>query len=492
MSSSQSQHVSRSAGNTKLYARRLILTDIASIAIAIFGSYLIMFDDIAGSYVAAQSEGLLRFSLNPAGRAWAMGIIWLLILRANNSRNHRIVGHDNEEYKRVFGSGVAVLMTLALASLFFKLDVSRLFVGLAISSGTVLLLISRWAWRQWLRGQRAKGNYRSSVALAGPANIVEELIEQLRRDKFSTFTPTLLIAPSEREVPKLAKLGLPVTANFSNPSDVLLNNNIDAVILVGSEFLGKSRFKTIAWDLEGSPVDLIVAPGLLDASSPRVHARQVSGVSFLEVESPTFDGSKFALKQSFDFFASAILVLIFSPVFLVTALAVKLTDRGPVFFLQERHGRDGETFKMIKFRSMRVGAEKQHEELKKLSETELVNTNMFKLPNDPRITKVGKFIRKYSIDELPQLFNVLKGDMSLVGPRPPLPSEVQEYETHVHRRLLVKPGITGIWQVSGRASLSWEETVRLDLDYVENWSFAGDLVILGKTVGAVFGKSGAF
>jgi lipopolysaccharide/colanic/teichoic acid biosynthesis glycosyltransferase len=163
-----------------------------------------------------------------------------------------------------------------------------------------------------------------------------------------------------------------------------------------------------------------------------------------------------------------------------------------VFFLQERHGRDGKIFKMIKFRSMRVGAEKQHEELKKLSETELVNTNMFKLPNDPRITKVGKFIRKYSIDELPQLFNVLKGDMSLVGPRPPLPSEVQEYETHVHRRLLVKPGITGIWQVSGRASLSWEETVRLDLDYVENWSFAGDLVILGKTVGAVFGKSGAF
>lgn len=136
--------------------------------------------------------------------------------------------------------------------------------------------------------------------------------------------------------------------------------------------------------------------------------------------------------------------------------------------------------------------EKQHEELKKLSETELVNTNMFKLPNDPRVTTIGKFIRKYSIDELPQLFNVLRGEMSLVGPRPPLPSEVQEYETHVHRRLLVKPGITGIWQVSGRASLSWEETVRLDLDYVENWSFTGDLVILGKTVGAVFGKSGAF
>jgi exopolysaccharide biosynthesis polyprenyl glycosylphosphotransferase len=451
-----------------------------------------MFDDITHSFVEAQSEGLLRFSLNPAGRAWSMGIMWLLILRANNSRNHRIVGHDNEEYKRVFGSGVAVLMTLALFSLFFKLDVSRLFVGLAISSGTLLLLISRWAWRQWLRGQRARGNYRSAVAIAGSAGIVSELLEQLARDTTSNFKPTLLVAPSQKDVAALAKFGLPVVAEFSDPAAVLLQNRVDAVILVGSEFLTKQRFKTIAWNLESSPVDLIVAPGLLDASSPRVHSRQVSGVSFLEVESPTFDGSRFAFKQSFDIVASAVLIVIFSPVLLITAIAVKVTDRGPVFFLQERHGRDGKIFKMIKFRSMRVGAEKQHEELKKLSETELVNTNMFKLPNDPRITKVGKFIRKYSIDELPQLFNVLKGDMSLVGPRPPLPSEVQEYETHVHRRLLVKPGITGIWQVSGRASLSWEETVRLDLDYVENWSFAGDLVILGKTVGAVFGKSGAF
>ena len=479
-------------GNTKVYARRLILTDIATIAIAIFGSYLIMFDDITGSYVSAQSEGLLRFSLNPPGRAWAMGVIWLLILRANNSRNHRIVGHDNEEYKRVFGSGVAVLMTLALFSLFFKLDVSRLFVGLSIASGTALLLISRWAWRQWLRGQRARGNYRSSVAIAGSATIVSELLEQLARDKTSNFKPTLLIAPSQKDVSALAKFGLPVIAEFSDPAAVLLQNRVDAVILVGSEFLTKQRFKAIAWNLESSPIDLIVAPGLLDASSPRVHSRQVSGVSFLEVESPTFDGSRFALKQSFDILASAILVAVFSPVFLITAILVKVTDRGPIFLRQERHGRNGKIFKMIKFRSMRVGAEKQHEELKKLSETELVNTNMFKLPNDPRITKIGKFIRKYSIDELPQLFNVLKGDMSLVGPRPPLPSEVQEYETHVHRRLLVKPGITGIWQVSGRASLSWEETVRLDLDYVENWSFAGDLVILGKTVGAVFGRSGAF
>jgi lipopolysaccharide/colanic/teichoic acid biosynthesis glycosyltransferase len=175
----------------------------------------------------------------------------------------------------------------------------------------------------------------------------------------------------------------------------------------------------------------------------------------------------------------------------IAAIAVK-TDGGPIFFLQERHGKDGKLFKMIKFRSMKVGSEKLHDQLKKQKQTELTNTNMFKDPEDPRITKVGKFIRKYSIDELPQIFNVLKGEMSMVGPRPPLPSEVKEYEKHVHRRLYVKPGITGIWQVSGRSSLSWEETVRLDLSYVENWSVLNDVLIILKTLRVLISREGAF
>jgi exopolysaccharide biosynthesis polyprenyl glycosylphosphotransferase len=342
-------------------------------------------------------------------------------------------------------------------------------------------------WRRWLRRQRRKGNYRDAIAISGPAAIIAELVERLRRDPASTFEPKLLIASNEADVAKLVDLGITATTRLENLAEVLKEQRINALILSGSDNLSGKRFKSIAWNLEGSGIDLIVAPGLVEASTPRVHTRPVSGISFLEVESPTFDGGRFAAKQTFDIIASTVLIVIFSPLLLLTAVAVKASDRGPIFFRQERHGRNGDVFKMIKFRSMKVGAEKQHEELKKLAEAELVNTNMFKLPDDPRITKVGKLIRRYSIDELPQLFNVIKGDMSLVGPRPPLPSEVANYETHAHRRLLVKPGLTGIWQVSGRASLSWEETVRLDLDYVENWSFTGDTLILVKTLGAVFG-----
>ena len=482
---------SKKSGFANTYARRLVISDTFAIAIAIFVAYMVMFDDITSVAASAKSEGLLRITLNAPARAWAMGLFWLVALKVFNTRDHRIVGSETEEYKRVFNASASVLGLLALASLFLKLDVSRLFISYSLMAGTAMLMISRWVWRRWLRRQRRLGNYRDAVAISGPAGLVTELIEKLRKDPTSTFTPTLIIAIKESDVAKFMPLGIPVTTSFDDPAALLVEQGIEVLILAGSDNLSGTRFKSIAWNLEGSDIDLIVAPGLVEASTPRVHTRPVSGIPFLEVESPTFEGGRFAAKQTFDIVASLLLILIFSPVLFITALAVKLSDRGPIFFSQERHGRNGEIFRMIKFRSMRVGAEKQHEELKKMSESELVNTNMFKLPNDPRITKVGKFIRRYSIDELPQLFNVLRGDMSLVGPRPPLPSEVKDYETHVHRRLLVKPGITGIWQVSGRASLSWEETIRLDLDYVENWSFTGDLLILLKTFGAVVAGSGA-
>jgi exopolysaccharide biosynthesis polyprenyl glycosylphosphotransferase len=270
-----------------------------------------------------------------------------------------------------------------------------------------------------------------------------------------------------------------------------MSNNIDAVILVGSEFLAKSRFNAIAWALEGIPVDLIVAPGLLDASSPRVHYRQVSGVSFLEVESPKFEGAQYLVKTAFDFVFSLIALAITLPITFVVALLIVLEDRGPVFFRQVRIGVNGKPFKMWKFRSMYVGAEKKFDELRAQAGYE-TNSVQFKLKDDPRITRVGKLIRKLSIDELPQFINVLSGHMSVVGPRPHVQAEIDMYEDHVHRRLLVKPGITGPWQVGGRSLLTWEESVDLDLGYVENWSLAGDIIIIAKTLDAIRGSKSAF
>jgi len=476
----------------RAYARRLFFTDTLLVAGSLVASYVVMFEDINLTLQSESQSRILTLSLTPVARAVVMGVAWMLILSFSRSRDRRVIGSGTEEYKRVFNSGVWLLGTLGMAALFFKLDVSRLFVAMSLLVGTFALLISRFCWRKWLRKRRANGIDTSKVAIQGPPNLVEELVEKLRKDRFSIYAPVLLFARNQAEADLLKHLGLQIEVGFDDPATVLDKNGVEGLILLGSDNLSGGELKRVSWNLEKSAARLIVAPGLLEATGPRTHTRPVAGMPLIEIESPTFEGARFIIKQSVDILLSIIFAIILSPVILITALAVKFGDGGPVFFRQERHGRDGQIFHMLKFRSMRVGADKQHEEMKKLNEADLVNTNMLKLPNDPRITKVGKFIRRYSIDELPQLFNVIGGQMSLVGPRPPLPNEVAEYEQHVYRRLLVKPGITGIWQVSGRANLSWEETVRLDLDYVENWSLIGDFVILLKTVGVVFNARGAY
>lgn len=467
------------------YTRRLLITDAIAVVLSILIAGFLHFEDLVNTFTTA-TEGILRIQLNPATLAWAMGITWLLSLKLNGSREDRIVGGGSDEYKRVFGASITVISLLAMAALFFKLDVSRLFVIYSLIFGTVSLTIGRWAWRQWLRKQRAQNLLKERVAIAGPAALIQELADKLAKDKQGPYIPALLIPLSGKLDSKLKQ-----ETEFSDPAETLRRHKLDALIVVGTDTMSSKHLKQIAWNMENSNATLIVAPGLLEVAGPRVHTRPVSGMPLIEIDTPKFTGGKYIIKQIFDVTLALTALVITAPIMLIAAIAVK-TDGGPIFFLQERHGKDGKLFKMIKFRSMKVGSEKLHEQLKKQKQKELTNSNMFKDPEDPRITKVGKFIRKYSIDELPQIFNVLKGDMSMVGPRPPLPSEVKEYEKHVHRRLYVKPGITGIWQVSGRSSLSWEETVRLDLTYVENWSLLSDVIIILKTLQVVFEKEGAF
>jgi len=207
------------------------------------------------------------------------------------------------------------------------------------------------------------------------------------------------------------------------------------------------------------------------------------------VEQPEFTGPTWAMKEAFDRIVATVALTLLSPLLLLIALAVRLTSSGPVIFRQVRVGRDGAVFTVYKFRTMVVDAEKHLEALWELSEG---NGVLFKLKDDPRVTRVGRLLRRFSLDELPQLWNVLTGTMSLVGPRPALPNEAERYGRSTARRLLVKPGITGLWQVSGRSDLSWEDSVRLDLYYVENWSFTGDIQILWKTVSAVVRAHGAY
>jgi exopolysaccharide biosynthesis polyprenyl glycosylphosphotransferase len=216
----------------------------------------------------------------------------------------------------------------------------------------------------------------------------------------------------------------------------------------------------------------------------------VADLPLIHVDKPQYQGAKRFQKRAFDICFSLLALLAASPIMFVAAVAVKLTSRGPVFYRAERIGLDGVPFQMIKFRSMVVDADRRLAEVAALNES--VGGVLFKVREDPRITKVGRLLRRYSIDELPQFINVVRGEMSVVGPRPPLRSEVETYDHRVRRRLLVRPGITGLWQVSGRSDLCWDDSVRLDLSYVENWSMLSDLAIAAKTVGAIFGGSGAY
>ena len=234
---------------------------------------------------------------------------------------------------------------------------------------------------------------------------------------------------------------------------------------------------------------MIMTPALTDVAGPRIHTQPVAGLPMIHVTTPKLQGTKAIAKRTFDIVGAGMALFFLFPVLLVVGLAVKLDSPGPAFFHQDRVGKGGAPFRMHKFRSMVVDAEARLKELHANSEG---NGVLFKMKADPRITRLGAFIRRFSLDELPQLWNVLSGDMSMVGPRPPLPSEVEIYEDYVHRRLMVKPGITGLWQVSGRSNLSWDDSVRLDLYYVENWSLMQDLVILFRTVKAVVAKDGAY
>jgi exopolysaccharide biosynthesis polyprenyl glycosylphosphotransferase len=263
----------------------------------------------------------------------------------------------------------------------------------------------------------------------------------------------------------------------------------DTVAVTHSPRTTSDTLRRIAWALEGTGVNLLVAPALTDVAGPRIRVRPVSGLPLLQIAEPEFRGLRRVFKATVDLLGASLLLIALSPVLLATAVAVRASSPGPVLFRQTRVGRDGRSFVMYKFRSMYIDAEARLPELRSLNDHH--DGVMFKLRDDPRVTRVGKHLRRYSLDELPQLFNVLAGQMSLVGPRPPLPSEVARYPRDVHRRLLVKPGLTGLWQVSGRADLCWEETVRLDLYYVENWSAALDVEILWKTFFAVLKGSGA-
>jgi len=352
-----------------------------------------------------------------------------------------------------------------------------------------LSLTGRFALRRWLHANRVKGRFVYPALVVGTPESTAGLIERARRDLFNGWEVRGACTPTGEGLhgqPDI--LGVPVLGDLDSAARIAGTGEFHVVSVCDTPGWSHRRLHQLAWDLEGLNTELIVDPGLMEVAGPRLHVSPVDGFPMLRLTEPVFDGVPRVAKNVIDWLAAALIVLVIAPVMVTVAVAVKL-DGGPVFFRQDRVGRHGRHFKMIKFRSMVVNAEAMRANLATDNEG---SGPLFKMRKDPRVTRVGSIMRKYSLDELPQLFNVLAGSMSLVGPRPPLPDEVATYSRDAARKLMVKPGLTGLWQISGRSDLSWEESVRLDLRYVENWTLAMDALILWKTAGAMMRGSGAY
>ncbi len=409
----------------------------------------------------------------------------LFLQGAYTSRNF---GAGPEEFKVILMGSLLSAGAVGLFCYLAKIDLSRGFLLLTFLLGIPTLLTERYVARKLVHRARARGRLlRRVVAVGGPLDIAE-LVTVLNRERNAGFSIVGACMPSGITVDP-EQLPVPLLGSVADTRRVCEEQGADTVLVARGGYSSSADLRQIAWDLGDSQIDLVVVPSLTDVAGPRIHMRPVGGLPLLHVEGPQATEAGGLGKRLFDVLGTCVVLLLATPVMLAVALAIWLEDRGPILYRQLRIGRDGQSFDCLKFRSMYVDADGLEKELRDLVEHDGA---LFKHPRDPRVTRVGKFIRRYSLDELPQLFNVLLGEMSLVGPRPQQVWEVETYTDSARRRLLVRPGMTGLWQVSGRSSLSWDEAVRLDLYYVDNWSMLTDLVIMTKTVKAVLSTNGAY
>lgn len=410
-------------------------------------------------------------------------VAWMWMLRFIDSRDFRVIGFGTTEYTRVADGSLRLFGIIAIVAFLTRIDVARGYLLLSLPLGILLLVFERWLWRQWLNSRRRKGDYSARVLLVGSDASVAQIASELLRNPSAGYRVVGACMPSGRIAETIPGTDIPIIGNVHGVERAIVATNADTVAITSTDDLPPSKVKEISWGLEAGRQHLVLAPSIVDIAGPRIHTRPVAGLPLIHVETPKFTAGQRFVKRMFDLVVSLALVVVLSPLLALVAVIVMTTSKGPVLFSQERIGMHGKPFRMFKFRSMRQGADK---ELKALLDAQGASEKpLFKVKDDPRITPIGAFLRKHSLDELPQLFNVLGGSMSLVGPRPQIAAEVALYSDAARRRLLTRPGITGLWQVSGRSALEWEDAVRLDLYYVENWSLAGDVMILAKTAGAV-------
>lgn len=461
--------------------RRILLSDAIMIGLTLLVTYLAHFGThttfIDWAVVGAPYVAILI----------PMGLLWFGFLAVSASRQQLIMGGSIEEYQRVAGATIRAFGLIAIFSYLLQLHLSRMYFLIALPTGIVLVILGRMFCAAVLNGRRRHGVAMDDAILLGSAQGVARAVAELRTHRQSGVrvgAVALLDVPDERARAKLS--GIP-RISPATVADCARTGRYSAVIATSG--VSQEHLRSLAWSLEDDDIQFFVVPDLVDVRGPRIQTATLRGLTMLRVELAQMSGTVHGLRRALDILFAGTGLLLLAPLLIAIAIAIRLDSPGPVLFTQERIGRDGKPFKIHKFRTMVTGAERMVDQLVAQSGG---RAQLFKIRDDPRVTRLGRLLRRTSLDELPQFWDVLRGPMSVVGPRPQVAQEVAEYEDHMHRRLLMKPGITGLWQVSGRNRLSLEDSIRLDLYYVENWSPAGDLAIVLRTAKVMFQGDGAY
>jgi exopolysaccharide biosynthesis polyprenyl glycosylphosphotransferase len=464
------------------YSEILVLVDISSFLTGAIIASVVRFGGL--------SSGLTREGRAPFLAVALVGATgWAVILAGAGAYSRRNIGSGPGEWRAVCDSAVRFLALLALVVFIGKLDVSRSLVAIAVPAAFALTVTARLVLRNWLHQQRLRGRYTEGVLVVGSAPAARSLIGHFQRAGVAEFSVLGVCVPTADVSMEVGGVTFPVLAGPDGACGAASACGARVIAVADARTLGARGLQRLARQIEAEDIELMAVPDVTDVAGPRISVSNAAGLPLLYVATPQIHGSRRLAKTVFERTAALAAIIVLFPFLLVVGLVVRLTSEGPAIFRQERVGLNGKRFRIWKYRTMVVDADARLPEVLHLNEFDDV---LFKLKEDPRITPVGSVLRKWSLDELPQLWNVARGDMSLVGPRPPLASEVERYEEDAYRRLLVKPGITGLWQVSGRSSLNWEQSVQLDLHYIENWSLTMDLVVLARTVKAVALRKGAW
>ncbi|MBM9461446.1 sugar transferase [Nocardioides sp. zg-536] len=460
--------------------------------------------DVAGLVLAGAVATLVRYQrdglvgvpeVDARYALISLGLVavWALTLRWVGVYDRKVLVEGDEEYRLAARAAVLTFAVAASVATLVTFGLSRLYLAIFLGTGLLATLGTRKVLRTVLARRRLAGRSLNRVLVIGGARAARTMAASFAAHPAAGYHVQGVWWPTRSahygSVIEVAGNQVRSYGWDATLEEALEGVGADTVIVTDTELLGNEGLKALGWALQGSGIDLLLSPNVVDVAGPRVHVRAVANLPLLHLDEPQFAGAAQIGKVAFDKVVASVALLLASPLLLVTALAVRATSPGPVLYGSRRVGVGGREFRMLKFRTMVDGADGL---VADLSHLDTGAGPLFKAKDDPRVTRVGRVLRRYSIDELPQLFNVLRGDMSLVGPRPPLPSEVAGWADGVERRLLVRQGMTGLWQVSGRSDLQWEDAVRLDLDYVENWSMTRDLQIIWRTVRAVLRSDGAY